>query len=101
MARLVPLTLALTAFVSLATASSGTCYFPAGNIAEGNVPCNPDADVSVCCAGQSKCLANGLCLVETDDGLQGTLNTGVEFARGACTDPEWGEGCFQHCTTCE
>ncbi|KAI9690725.1 MAG: hypothetical protein M1820_009856 [Bogoriella megaspora] len=76
-----------------------TCYFPSGDIAGGNVPCNPDAEVSTCCGDRSSCLANGLCLVgDTSDGLGATLNTGVEFARGACTDPTWQDpACFQHC----
>ncbi|KAI4151855.1 MAG: hypothetical protein LQ340_003253 [Diploschistes diacapsis] len=69
----------------------GTCYFPAGNIAENNMPCNPEAAVSSCCADQSHCLANGLCLVNQD-------NDTVEFARGACTDPTFQDpACFQHC----
>ncbi|KAL9081481.1 MAG: hypothetical protein Q9157_000039 [Trypethelium eluteriae] len=81
------------------SSDSATCYFPAGNIAYGNVPCNPDGEVSTCCGDVSKCLANGLCAVgDTSDGLGGFLNSGVEFARGGCTDPTWQDpACFQHC----
>ena len=83
--------------------NSATCYFPAGNIAYGNVPCNPDAEVSTCCGDASHCLANGLCAVgDTSDGLGGFLNSGVEFARGSCTDPSWQDpACFQHCLGCK
>lgn len=83
--------------------NSATCYFPSGDVAFGNVPCNPDAEVSTCCGDASSCLANGLCAVgDTSDGLGGFLNSGVEFARGACTDPTWQDpACFQHCLSCE
>lgn len=96
------LALAPTLVLILSTFSSfralaqidGTCYFPAGNIADNNVPCDPDAAVSSCCAQESSCLANGLCLVNNDDDT-------VEFARGACTDPTFQDpACFQHCHGC-
>ena len=83
--------------------NSAVCYFPAGNVAYGNVPCDPNAEVSICCGDREHCLANGLCAVgDTSDGLGGFLNSGVEFARGSCTDPTWEDPtCFQHCLSCE
>ena len=87
---------ASTSFILTASAhhGDGTCYFPAGNVADNNVPCNPDAAVSSCCSEQSFCLANGLCLVNNDPDT-------VEFARGACTDPTFEDpACFQQCHGC-
>ena len=86
-------------FVSLvlqvSASKDGTCYFPAGNVAHNNVPCDPDAAVSACCSHRSFCLANGLCLVNDDKDT-------VEFARGACTDPTFQDpACFQHCHSCK
>ena len=74
-------------------AFAATCYFPSGDIATGNVPCNNATNgESNCCGSADACLANGLCLVNTDTDT-------VEFGRGACTDQTWkSPDCFQHCT---
>ena len=71
------------------------CYFPAGNVAKGNVPCDPTAEVSPCCGDRANCLPNGLCKVPgaTDPNY---------FARGACTDQSWQSlKCVQRCQTCK
>ena len=76
-----------------------TCYFPAGNVALNNVPCDPNAEVSSCCSDRSFCLANGLCRVENSDT---ELDDTVEFARGACTDQSFQDpACFQQCHSCK
>ena len=78
------------AFVT--TALGATCYFPSGDVATGNVPCNNNTDMSSCCASPSDCFANGLCLVNNDTDT-------VEFGRGGCTDQTWqSSNCFQQCT---
>ena len=72
-----------------------TCYFPAGNEAHGNVPCDPTAAVSACCGARANCLPNGLCKVPS------TSNPNY-VARGACTDSTWNSPqCVQHCQACE
>ena len=74
--------------------SARTCYFPAGNIAYDNVPCQPQNAQTHCCSGTQYCLANGLCRVNLDPGT-------TEFARGACTDKDWNSpACPQQCKAC-
>ncbi|KAK4222744.1 hypothetical protein QBC38DRAFT_518515 [Podospora fimiseda] len=64
------------------------CYYPGGKEAF-DQPCDPDAEVSVCCAGDGlnhRCLSNGLCA--------GTN----QIARGSCTDQSWkSTECAQVC----
>jgi hypothetical protein len=68
------------------------CYFPSGNESS-DVPCDPNAEVSMCCPTQSDCLSSGLCL------NSGTgSNQGISFARGTCTDQSWDSPfCPQNC----
>ncbi|KAH6613602.1 hypothetical protein B0J18DRAFT_60615 [Chaetomium sp. MPI-SDFR-AT-0129] len=56
------------------------CYYPNGNIATDDSPCNPDDDASSCCGGTSgaQCLSNNVC-----------LNPGGNVVRGTCTDQNW------------
>lgn len=45
----------------LATALTGSCYYPNGTAIEGKFICDPDAEFSACCAVGDMCLTNGLC----------------------------------------
>ena len=65
-----------------------TCYFPLGDVS-GDVPCDPDAHVSLCCGSRSACLSNGIC-------KQNDSNIG--YSCGTCTDKTWTSSiCPQHC----
>lgn len=62
------------------TQSSLRCFYPNGNLATGDFPCDPNAQTSPCCGGSlgSVCLSNKLCR-----GPDGNL------IRGSCTDKNW------------
>ena len=65
------------------------CYYPDGSEAEGDSPCDPDADVSFCCrsSSDSSCLNNLLC----QDGTGRVI-------RGSCSDQSWSDpACPQYC----
>ncbi|KAF2230724.1 hypothetical protein EV356DRAFT_536096 [Viridothelium virens] len=69
------------------------CYYPDGSINSGDEPCDPDAEVSMCCSNTKQCLTNGLCAL-----IDAASNTDINFARGTCTDETWqSEICPQHC----
>lgn len=66
------------------------CYFPDGSAADMYAPCG--SNIKNCCfdAGPSyndACFSNGLC--------HSWVN-GYTY-RGACTDKDWGDGCFPAC----
>ncbi|KAK4121163.1 hypothetical protein N657DRAFT_647984 [Parathielavia appendiculata] len=71
------------------------CYYP-GGFESTDIPCDPDAEVSACCAnGDSKvanaCLSNKLCIMPA-----GTI------ARGGCTDPTFtSPDCPRYCMNVE
>lgn len=73
----------------LRPALATTCYDSTGAVTD-NVPCNPDADVSVCCGANQygiACLDNKLC-----QGWDG------QVFRGTCTDKTWkSPDCPQFC----
>lgn len=77
--------------------TSKACYFPSGNVAYGNVPCSDDGTSAFCCGSKDACLTNGLCLVGDDDKLAAKENEGIYYARGSCTDENWGDACFKFC----
>jgi len=67
------------------------CFQPNGNITASDLPCDPNAAVSVCCGRNNGwvCLGNGMCWLP---GL-GALG------RGTCTDRTWqSPDCPQYCT---
>ena len=73
------------------TIAVNTCYFPNG-APNTDEPCDPDALFTQCCGSRSACLSNGLCF------LKATNITGIEYARGTCTDKTWGSSlCPQQC----
>ena len=78
-------------YLSQLTLTASTCYYPLGGVSN-DVPCDPDADVSMCCSHRSECLTNGLCQ------LQDINTSGKGYARGTCTDRTWTSSiCPQHC----
>ncbi|KAL8371579.1 hypothetical protein RB595_001397 [Gaeumannomyces hyphopodioides] len=88
--RLLQLLLLLGA-VSYVQAAS-LCFFPNGRQSK-DVPCDPTAEVSMCCGSVAACLSNGLCKDEST-----TNSTGVAYARGTCSDPTWQSPfCPQNC----
>ncbi|VUC34379.1 unnamed protein product [Clonostachys rosea] len=69
--------------------AANTCYFPNGNVASDNFPCDPDAEQSACCGGGlgNVCLSNKLC-----------QNSNGNLVRGACTDKNWeSPECAMYC----
>lgn len=87
---------AAAAFLALTTAplahGASQCYYPSGSKSS-DVPCDPDAEVSMCCGSRDACLSSGLCRID------GTgANVGISYARGTCTDQTWGSPiCPQRC----
>lgn len=77
-------------YVSSALAAN-TCYFPDG-LPSSDEPCDPDALFTQCCGSRSACLTNGLCILEASN------DTGINYARGTCTDKTWSSSlCPQQC----
>ena len=70
-------------FVQLVAVASAACYYPNGDIAPNDTPCQDDTDNAVCCGQGYACLSNGICQA-TGEELQKPYAT--EFVRGACTD---------------
>ena len=77
------------ALLQLVLPCFSACFLPNGTdrntlagVADGYVPCNPSAAVSMCCAWSGNtdiCLPNGLC-----------YNTGFKlYWRESCTDQTW------------
>jgi hypothetical protein len=70
------------------TVFSSTCYYPDKSIASNDLPCT-NSTVSACCASDSYCLDNGLCI------------TDMVLNRGSCTDQTWKSAeCAQYCQDC-
>ncbi|KAI1799654.1 hypothetical protein F4811DRAFT_568002 [Daldinia bambusicola] len=91
MTRLSYFSLQLTIFHFFCTtfAVISQCYYPNQEEAEGDSPCNPNADSSACCGGGigTVCLSNGLC-----QGPNGAV------IRGSCSDKYWNSGnCANYC----
>ncbi|KAF9873950.1 hypothetical protein CkaCkLH20_08684 [Colletotrichum karsti] len=73
-------------------AAANLCFFP-GGVQALDVPCDPKAEVSMCCGSVNACLSNGLCKLEDTSN-----NTGIAYARGTCSDPTWQSPvCPQNC----
>ncbi|KAK4153600.1 hypothetical protein C8A00DRAFT_15215 [Chaetomidium leptoderma] len=65
------------------------CYYPTSGV-DGDFPCNPDAEESMCCGTGpgAMCLTNGAC-----------QRPGQDFIRGSCTDKTWASPeCPSFCT---
>ncbi|KDN71726.1 hypothetical protein CSUB01_12045 [Colletotrichum sublineola] len=79
-------------FTAGVEAKASLCYFPGGVQAK-DVPCDPNAEVSMCCGHIDGCLSNGLCKLD-----ETTNSTGIAYARGTCSDPTWRSPvCPQNC----
>ena len=77
-------------YISSALAAN-TCYFPNG-LPSTDEPCDPNALFTQCCGSRSACLTNGLCILEASN------DTGINYARGTCTDKTWASSlCPQQC----
>ncbi|KAK3306232.1 uncharacterized protein B0T15DRAFT_534742 [Chaetomium strumarium] len=80
---------------TLTTTARGAsqCYFPNGRESSSDVPCDPSAEVSMCCPSRAACLSSGLC-ANPETGP----NQGISYARGTCTDKSWRSAvCPQRC----
>lgn len=95
-------TLLVVALTTLASGVNGVraaanlCFFP-GGVQSLDVPCDPKAEVSMCCGSVNACLSNGLCKLEDTSN-----NTGIAYARGTCSDPTWQSPiCPQNCVLSE
>ncbi|CAG9982621.1 unnamed protein product [Clonostachys byssicola] len=69
--------------------TAATCVYPDGTDSKYDYPCDPNADVSICCGGRpgTSCLANKLCEIGTGD-----------RSRGSCTkknDPKCADYCLE------
>ena len=87
---------AAAAFLALTTAplarGASQCYYPSGTKSN-DVPCDPNAEVSMCCGSVDACLSSGLCRIDGTGASQG-----ISYARGTCTDKTWGSPiCPQRC----
>ncbi|KAI1078405.1 hypothetical protein F5B20DRAFT_227924 [Whalleya microplaca] len=75
--------------LALAAESASTCFDTNGNSNDIKfVPCNPLAEVSVCCGATDYCLSNGLCLDASGDN---------HFTVQGCTSSTWSSPCVQYC----
>ncbi|KAF6841010.1 hypothetical protein CMUS01_03730 [Colletotrichum musicola] len=82
----------LVSSASALRAAANLCFFP-GGVQSLDVPCDPKAEVSMCCGSVNACLSNGLCKLEDTSN-----NTGIAYARGTCSDPTWQSPiCPQNC----
>ena len=76
------------------TSAATSCFLPSGDPG-GDPPCDPHAPVSMCCGNPAECLSNGLCFNPKYDPYPGA---NISFARGTCTDDQWGSSiCPQVC----
>ena len=73
-----------------------TCYNDDGQILEGDVPCNPNADQSFCCGIHWTCLDSGVC---SDQNTTQLISPGEALlARATCTDRTFkSDACPQFC----
>ena len=66
------------------THASSSCYYPSGDLATTDIPCNQSSGDSACCGQGFICLSNGVCqnpsLTSNEPGL---------YSRGSCTDKSW------------
>ncbi|KAK2014514.1 hypothetical protein LZ32DRAFT_646360 [Colletotrichum eremochloae] len=84
--------LSSSTFTTGVRAAANLCFFP-GGVQALDVPCDPKAEVSMCCGSVDACLSNGLCKLEDTSN-----NTGIAYARGTCSDPTWQSPfCPQNC----
>ena len=74
----------------------GQCYYPGGDLAKDDRPCNQYAYTSLCCSSGYTCFDNALCIATADTGVPG-LKLGLA-SRGTCTNPLWNQtACGNFC----
>jgi hypothetical protein len=78
----------------LVSIGASTCYYPNGDLDSESSPCDPKADVSVCCAVGFQCLSNGLC-------ADYRYPDWTRVLRGGCTDGNWSDKCGTVCLDSE
>lgn len=79
----------------LCWAAESKCYQLDGSINDGDFPCDPSADHSVCCGSDWACLENGLC--QNTQYINPDLVEGTNWL-GSCTDRTWSSiECLNEC----
>lgn len=85
--RFRPLVFAAIIFI-LVSRAHGQCYFPGGNWAQFQSPCDPHAFTSQCCPQGYACFSNHLCVL-TDNSNDNSGSAVGSAIRGTCTNPSW------------
>ncbi|KFY28661.1 hypothetical protein V493_02816 [Pseudogymnoascus sp. VKM F-4281 (FW-2241)] len=80
-------------------AQSPVCYGPKGLQSEKYYPCEPNAEISACCAPGDICFSNGLCAPSADTIAKHPPNFFVSpFFWNGCSDPTFKDPrCFSAC----
>lgn len=71
------------------------CFLPNGSPATGDTPCGGSPDSTICCPSGYQCLPFTQLCYQADPANGNEL----AFARGSCTDQNWGAGCPNFCQT--
>ncbi|GJC83292.1 hypothetical protein ColLi_06130 [Colletotrichum liriopes] len=69
-------------FTAGVRAAANLCFFP-GGIQARDVPCDPKAEVSMCCGSVNACLSNGLCKLEDTSNNTGIANPDPDTRRNS------------------
>jgi hypothetical protein len=74
------------------------CYYPNGDEAEDDKPCNPGIN-STCCGPGLACLSNNLCgITQYPSNPKSTFKLGEWFVTATCTDKSWTtDACLKRC----
>ncbi|KAE8441298.1 hypothetical protein EG329_005528 [Mollisiaceae sp. DMI_Dod_QoI] len=81
----------------LAAADPLSCYYPNGDIAPNDTPCDPTANATnatFCCGQGYACLSNMICM--STPAVTG-WNGAALYSRGSCTDQTWEGSCPWFC----
>ena len=78
----------ITTFWLFYTYAEAQCYFPGGDLAPKQSPCNPYAYTTLCCPFGWTCFSNNLCIVTDLGAVNGDFPIGTAI-RGTCTNPLW------------
>jgi len=80
------------------TLGYGSCYYPGGKWAAEFLPCDPTANVSLCCPSGWTCMSDLLCVMTQPNTANNTYPIGTTY-RGTCTNPLWDDqACGDFCT---
>ena len=66
----------------------GQCYFPGGDLAADDRPCDQFAFTSLCCPFGWTCFSSKICIITNPDTATEDLPIGTSI-RGTCTNPDW------------